>query len=284
MPIARTARKRRPKKRRPSLPYDSRDSATLLGELMRALAFALLARGMTSAGFTRLLRSALVEAAATRSKMRNGKVNHSRVAAQTGLTRAAVRRVLHRRQDGAMGPRLTPVENVIRGWQTDSQYSVRLGDPKRLPISGSKVSFAFLAKKYAGDVPYRAILEELRSIDAIEVVGERVRLRSSALRRRMDLSSLFSALPAVTEGLESSSPSAAYPSASIHRILIPAATEAELTSLRGRCASTAKSFLDTLDGPLEVRKARRDKLPARDAPYSLAVTVLLAVNSAKKAW
>ena len=69
---------------------------SVLQELMRELAFILLARGMTPRDFSELSRLAFVQAAAARSKLRNGRVNHSRVAAQTGLTRADVKRLLDR--------------------------------------------------------------------------------------------------------------------------------------------------------------------------------------------
>src|SRR5205085_3830883 len=59
--------------------------ASVLQELLTELAFVLLPRGMTPKRFGELARSAFVQAAADMSKLRNGKVNHSRVAAQTGL-------------------------------------------------------------------------------------------------------------------------------------------------------------------------------------------------------
>ena len=134
---------------------------SVLQELMRELAFILLARGMTPRDFSELSRLAFVQAAAARSKLRNGRVNHSRVAAQTGLTRADVKRLLDRsRHNRPIANHFTPVERVIDGWRHDRRYLTRGGNPKSIRISGPKDSFTVLAKKYAGDVPYRAVLNK----------------------------------------------------------------------------------------------------------------------------
>src|SRR5215469_16828936 len=70
--------------------------AAALQELITQLAFVLLPRGMTPKRFGELARSAFVHAAADMSRLRNGRVNYSRVAAQTGLSRADVGRLLKR--------------------------------------------------------------------------------------------------------------------------------------------------------------------------------------------
>src|SRR5271154_1631986 len=131
-----------------------RGGAGLQG-LLTELAAALLPRGMTPKRFSELARSAFVQAAADLSKLRNGRVNHSRVAAQTGLTRADVKRLLWQNGFDAGGHDKTPVENVIEGWRADRAFVTRPGHPRCLPISGSNVSFARLVKKYGGDVPHR---------------------------------------------------------------------------------------------------------------------------------
>src|SRR5258707_10129732 len=138
--------------------------ASVLQELLTELAFVLLPRGMTPKRFSELARSAFVQAAADMSKLRNGKVNHSRVAAQTGLSRADVKRLLRSNVFDSARSDQTPVRRVISGWRTDRKFANRVGRPKRLRISGSSMSFTGLVKKYGGDVPHRAVLDELRRI------------------------------------------------------------------------------------------------------------------------
>src|SRR5438046_10519716 len=90
--------------------------ASVLQELLTELAFVLLPRGMTPKRFSELARSAFVQAAADMSKLRNGTVNHSRVAAQTGLSRADVTRLLTRNIFDSVRPDQTPGRRGISGW------------------------------------------------------------------------------------------------------------------------------------------------------------------------
>src|ERR1700730_3732201 len=140
--------------------------ASVLQELLTELAFVLLPRGMTPKRFGELARYAFVRAAADMSRPSKGRVNHSRVAAQTGLTRADVKRSLKYNFFASPSLGQTPLEKVIGGWRTDRRFG-KNGRPKRLKISGSNGSFACLARKYGGDVPHRAVLDELRRIGVV---------------------------------------------------------------------------------------------------------------------
>ena len=66
----------------------------VLRELLRELALTLVPRGMTPKVFGEISRHAFVHAAARISRQANGRINHSRVAALTGLSRAEVKRIL----------------------------------------------------------------------------------------------------------------------------------------------------------------------------------------------
>jgi hypothetical protein len=249
-----------------------------LQELLRELAYVLLARGMTPKSFGELSRSAFAQAAADHSKLRNGRVNHSRVAAQTGLTRADVKRLLSRgRHDVPFAARQTPMERVIGGWRSDRRFTNGAGNPRTLRISGSEPSFILLARKYARDVPYRAVLDELLRIRAVDVRGgESVQLRkSSQLRRWHDFGFLAAVVPALIDGIRvASERERTDAGASMHRLLIPVGSELDLALVRERCKSTAKAMLDGLNHSLgtEVNKRRTKLRP------SFAVTVFLSEN------
>src|SRR5215469_13666853 len=141
--------------------------ASLLQQLLTELAFVLLPRGMTPKGFSELARFAFVRAAREMSRLRNGRVNYSRVAAQTGLSRADVKRLLESDVFDFHRVAHAPVERVLNGWRTDRLFTHRLGRPKSLRIAGPGASFASLVRKYGGDVPHRAILDELRRIEVV---------------------------------------------------------------------------------------------------------------------
>ena len=149
----------------------------LLQELLTELAFVLLPRGITPRRFNELAKYAFVLAATKMSRFRNGRVNYSRVAAQTGLSRADVKRLLASDVLDAFRSAHAPTERVINGWRTDRVFADKLGHPRRLRITGSRPSFASLVRKYGGDVTQRAVLDELRRTGAVKDNGQTVWLR-----------------------------------------------------------------------------------------------------------
>jgi len=226
---------------------------------------------MTPKWFGELASSAFVQAAADISRLQNGRVNHSRVAAQTGLTRADVKRLLKQEASGTSRRRLTAVEKVLEGWRTDSQFSIR-GQPKQLQISGRKGSFTALVKKYGGDVPHRAVLEEMLRIAAVHESKGSVRLRRSVnLRLRNNFAFLSPVLPLLIDALQIASNIKCNPS-SIQRLTIPADTDADLAVVRARCDSSAKSLLEGLAHSL-VKPGRERR---RHSARAVTITVLLS--------
>ena len=276
--------KGRPNRRQMLAPLEARATrgADVLQELLTELAFVLLPRGMTPKRFSDMVRAAFVRVAADMSRLRNGKVNHSRVAAQTGLSRADVKRLLRHDVFASAHLSQTPVERVIEGWRTDRAFTARAGKPKRLNVSGPRSSFAQLVQKYGGDVPPRAVLDELRRIGAAVDVNGSVLLRASpSIRQRHDFGFLSPVLPALVDGLRIASkktgPAAA---SSIHRLTLPAETDVDLMLVRDRCVSSARSMLDGLAHSLGTQAATPRS--RRHPNFWFSVTVLLAENSSKK--
>jgi len=270
-------------KSRRRLQTGSPRGAPALQALLAELAFALLPRGMTPRKFSELARFAFVQAATERSRLRNGRVNYSRVAAQTGLSRADVKRLL--KSDDVDFRRIAhaPMERVVNGWRTDTLYAYRRGRPRSLRISGSGGSFESLVRKYGGDVPHRAVLEELRRIHAVADNDKRVWLKasSSVFRKRHDFAFLSPVLPVLVDGLRIASRRAgSQQSPSIQRLTLPVESELDLAIVRERCRSSAKSMLDGLSESLEtsvtVPRTRRH------SEYSFTITVLLVENRAGK--
>ena len=254
----------------------------MLQHLLTEFALVLLPRGMTPKRFAELARAAFVQAASDMSKLRNGRVNHSRVAAQTGLTRADVKRLLKYNAFGSNSRGHTAVERVMDGWRADREFLNQAGKPGQLPISGARGSFERLVRKYGGDIPHRAILDELRRIGGVIDVGGNVRLRESpSLRRRNDFAFLSPVVPVLIDSLRIVSknrPSNALQS--IQRLSLPVETDADLAIVRDRCTSSARSLLEGLGDSLrtQVTIPRRKRLPA----LSFTITVLLAENREKK--
>ena len=252
----------------------------VLQELLVELAFALLPRGMTPRRFGQLARFAFVRAAREMSRLRNGRVNYSRVAAQTGLSRADVKRLLESDVFDFHRVAHAPVERVLDGWRTDRLFTHGAGRPKRLRIVGPGASFASLVRKYGGDVPHRAVLDELKRIEAVTDNGHIVRLKASTVfRNRHNFGFLSPVLPVFVDGIRIASRRSS-PSSSIQRLTLPVEAEVDLAIVRERCRSSTKSMLDGLSESLgtSVTVPRR----RRKSEYSFTITVLLAENRATK--
>jgi hypothetical protein len=149
-------------------------AATL--QLLEPLARFLLEAGIGVGELNTLTRLAYVNAA-RQMQSRSGvaRVNVSRVAAATGLTRvevsALLARTASRRATGGRGA--IRAERVLYGWWNDPEFQDTTGTPKRLKLKGTRNSFAALVKRCSGDAHNTApILNDL--------------LRSKAVRERDD--------------------------------------------------------------------------------------------------
>jgi len=136
----------------------------LFEEVLVRQARVLMQDGLTPKVFTYLSLRAFARAAAETSRFRNGRVNNSRVSARTGLSRAVVRKVLRPDFLKSIPLAWAPVDAVMQAWCTDRRFKDYNGIPRTLKIVGRSASFKFLAKLYAGDLPYRAILDEMKAL------------------------------------------------------------------------------------------------------------------------
>jgi hypothetical protein len=252
----------------------------ILQTLLVELAALLVPRGVTPTRFNELAKRAFVHAAAEMSKFRNGKVNQSRVAVLTGLRRAEVRELLGAAVSATRANSMdqSAVETVMAGWCADKRYLDEHGEPGRLLVKGSKASFAWLVKQYGGDVPHRAVLNELCRLGITRQVGQYVEVRAlSALRQRQDLRPLAALMPVLVDGIRLASHADAYsPPSSLHRLTLPAHSMLDLKIVRERCASSIESMISGLQDTLgmQLMAPRR----ARQVPYSCSVSILFVEN------
>jgi hypothetical protein len=164
-----------------------------------------------------------------------------------------------------------PIEKVLQGWRGDRRFLDKQGHPKTLRISGPSNSFLILTRLYGGDVPHRAILDELQRVGAVRRDGQYVALTG---RERPRLNSLMFALPAIIDGIRIASRggSSRMPPA-IYRLRIPAKSELDMTLLRQRCVSTVATMLSGLGESLGGQLTR--PLTKQSGAKSFVVTVLL---------
>jgi hypothetical protein len=88
----------------------------------------------------------------------------------TGLTRKEVARILAlpEKSSGETAARYHRASRVVTGWIADERFVATDGTPAALPFDGAEVSFSELVRSYSGDVPARAILDELERVDAVQ--------------------------------------------------------------------------------------------------------------------
>lgn len=266
------------------MPRESRNAD--LEQLLVELAFVLLPRGITPQRFSRLAREAFIKAAAERSRLRNGRINRSKVAALTGLTRKEIKRILDREQSTS-NPKLyrsacTPSERVVQGWMTDRRYLTKQGDPKMLTTDGGHSSFRRLVKDYGGDISPRAVLEQLQDSKAIRVIGHRLELRVARLpTEKVHLGSLSRVLPALIDGIRIASLERRnQQDPLLYRLRLNASSETELALMRERCQSAVKSLLHGLQQSLEHQITT--PVTKRAIGHTLNITVLLADSRIRK--
>ena len=130
--------------------------------------------GVSSQELTHLLRWAYVRQAAARLKTPNRRASASRVAAMTGLTRADVRQLLTESPSNSRSSRWAPraSETVLAGWATDPDFLDSNGKPRSLHYADGGAGFSELVRRYARDIPPRAMLNELLDSNlVVEVDG-----------------------------------------------------------------------------------------------------------------
>lgn len=154
-----------------------------LVEFFTELARLLVDAGISHTQLTRISEVAFFRAAAHGARFRNAKINQSAIAAMTGLNRTRVRGLLKRdRRDFSAAE--NRVDRIVTAWVTEPELLTSAGEPRRLRLSSGRGTFDWLAKKYGGDVPTKAILGELSRRRLIRIRGDYVVLSATARRTR----------------------------------------------------------------------------------------------------
>jgi hypothetical protein len=153
---------------------DARPHAALhaaLATLLRPL-FRLLLRHQVSFGaFEELAKRVYVEVALNDFGIPGKKPSISRASILSGLTRKEVQRLVASASDlpsGEMldGERYNRAARVLTGWIRESEYLDAKGQPKALSADGDD-GFAGLVRRHSGDMPARAVLDELERVGAV---------------------------------------------------------------------------------------------------------------------
>lgn len=151
--------------------------------ILKPLVRILLRHGVSFNTFADLAKWAYIDVATREFAIAGRKQTTSRVSILTGLSRKEVKRVrqLSHPEDQASAEKYNRAARVIAAWQREPEFIDPDGQPAALPMRGRKASFNELVRRFSGDIPARAIKDELLRVGAIEELADgRVRLLARA--------------------------------------------------------------------------------------------------------
>jgi Family of unknown function (DUF6502) len=143
-------------------------AATL--RLLRPLVRILLRNNVSHRTFAELAKLVYAEVANAEFGIPGKKQTISRIAILSGLTRKEVQRLLAQPTDteSAVEEEYHRAARVITGWVRDPDFGDGKGHPHPLRMEGKRASFGKLVKRYSGDIPVRAMLDELLRVGAVK--------------------------------------------------------------------------------------------------------------------
>jgi hypothetical protein len=171
--------------------------------LLKPLARILLQHNVSFLTFSDLAKRVFIEVAEESFPPEGRKQSVSRIAMLTGLSRKEVLRVKrlpHPSDDEALSQQERSTR-VISGWTRDARFLDRDGAPRALDFEGEG-SFSDLARSYSGDIPTRAVLDELLRVGLAERRDDdRIRLIARAYVPRVGVAEKLSILGVETSDL-----------------------------------------------------------------------------------
>lgn len=222
--------------------------------LLRPLVRILLRRGIPYRVLAEHAKRAYTEIASEDFRVSGRKPSQSRISIITGLTRKEVARLTGLADDdpGATANQYNRAARVVTGWIRDKQFADGRGRPAALPLGEKRRSFAELVRRYGGDVPTRAVLDELLRVGAVSRLKDgRIKLVSRAYVPQSDddekigiLGRDVADLIATIDHNLSEPPATAYFQRKVAYDNLP---EESLASIRKHAGKRAQVLLEQLD-------------------------------------
>jgi hypothetical protein len=160
-----------------------------ISRMMRPLVRILLRNGISFQTFADIAKNQFVEVARSEFAIEGRKQSTSRIAVITGLTRKEVTRIfrLSFPGDQKSAERYNRASRVVSGWRRDGDFLDSKGKPAVLALGGRTRTFQELVRRYSGDMPYRAVLDELVAGGMVHRQGnDRVKLMERAYLPKAD--------------------------------------------------------------------------------------------------
>ena len=152
-------------------------------KLLRPLCRLLLRNHVPFGAFEEMAKHVYVQTALEDFGIPGKKPTLSRASILTGLTRKDVQRIVAEPEPLASTPDegYNRAARVLTGWARDPDFHGPGGKPAPLHPNEGEASFAALVRRYSGDMPVRAVLDELLRVGAVhQRKDERLELRTAA--------------------------------------------------------------------------------------------------------
>jgi len=142
---------------------------TAIARLLRPLFRVLLRHQMSFHAFEALARRVYVDVAINDFGIPGKKPSISRAAILSGLTRKDVQRLVLEplEPETVEAERYNRAARVLTAWTRDPEFADARGEPLALDPNDGAHGFAALVKRHSGDVPTRAVLDELLRVGAV---------------------------------------------------------------------------------------------------------------------
>lgn len=148
-----------------------------VSRLLQPLIRVLLRHDIPFSAFEELAKHAYVDVAMKEFGIPGKRPTVSRVSILSGLTRKDVQRLLATPKDAESasgGEGYNRAARVLTGWARDADFIDAQGTPRVLDMNEGDASFAALVKRYSGDMPARAVLDELLRVGAVRRRDDRL--------------------------------------------------------------------------------------------------------------
>lgn len=227
-------------------------------KVLRPLVRLLIRNGVDCSSFEEEVRRTYASVAMSDFALGNRKPSVSRAATLTGLSRKEVSRLLSLRDTGpeaaAMGAQ-NRAASVVSGWVRDTDFQDGTTQPRPLSMEDTASGFPALVRRYGGDVPPRAVLDELIRVGAAELLSDgRARLTArSYLPARDDAAKIeilgtdvSYLLESIYHNLEHTGPEARYQ----RKVLYDAVPAEHVAKFKRLAAEQCQSLLESFDREL----------------------------------
>jgi hypothetical protein len=138
--------------------------------LLRPLCRLLLRYQVPFGAFEELAKHVYVQTAMADFGIPGKKATQSRASILTGLTRKDVQRLVAEPEPvkAVTQEAYNRAARVLSGWARDPDFRAADGSPAALDPQDGAASFAELVRRYSGDMPARAVLDELLRVQAVQ--------------------------------------------------------------------------------------------------------------------